>query len=78
MLTNYFLTQGIRGVFLDIVRAFDKVSHEGLFLEIKMVFLEIFLKLLRGLLPCRKQRVVLIGQPSSWDNVTAGVPKVLF
>ena len=31
------------------------------------------MKLLRDFLSCRKQGVVLNGQHSSWDNVTAGV-----
>ena len=31
------------------------------------------LKLLRHFLSCRKQRVVLNGQHSFWDNVNAGV-----
>ena len=33
------------------------------------------LKLLRGFLYCRKQRVVLNGQNSSWENFNAGVPQ---
>ena len=33
------------------------------------------MKLLRNFLSSRKQRVVLSGQHSSWDNVTAGVPQ---
>ena len=33
------------------------------------------MKLLRDFLSCRKQRVVLNGQHSSWDNVTAGIPQ---
>ena len=32
------------------------------------------LKLLRYFLSCRKQRVVLNGQHSPWDNVTEAVP----
>ena len=32
-------------------------------------------KLLRNFLSCRKQRVVLNRQHSSWDNVTAGLPQ---
>ena len=31
------------------------------------------LKILRDFLSCRKQQLVLNGQHSSWDNVTAGV-----
>ena len=33
------------------------------------------MKLLRDFLSSRKQQVVLNGQHSSWDNVTAGVPQ---
>ena len=33
------------------------------------------MNLLRDFLSCRKQQVVLNGQHSSWDNVTAGVPQ---
>ena len=33
------------------------------------------MNLLRDFLSCRKQRVVLNGQHSSWDNVTVGVPQ---
>ena len=33
------------------------------------------LNLLRDFVSCPKQRVVLNGQHSSWDNVTAGVPQ---
>ena len=33
------------------------------------------LKRLRDFLYCRKQRVVLNGQNSSWENVNAGVPQ---
>ena len=33
------------------------------------------MKLLHDFLSCLKQRVVLNGQHSSWDNVTAGVPQ---
>ena len=33
------------------------------------------MKLLRNFLPWRKQRVVLNGKHSPWDNVTTGVPQ---
>ena len=33
------------------------------------------MNLLRDFVSCRKQRVVLNGQHSSWDNVTVGVPQ---
>ena len=66
----------VRGVFLDISKAFDKVWHEGLLLKLSLNGISgNLLKLLRDFLYCRKQRVVLNGQNSSWENVNAGVPQ---
>ena len=66
----------VRGVFLDISKAFDKVWHEGLLLKLNQNGISgNLLKLLRDFLSYRKQRVVLNGQHSSWDNVNAGVPQ---
>ena len=66
----------VRGVSLDISKAFDKVWHEALLLKLNQngISGNLF-KLLRDFLSCRKQRVVLNGEHSSWDNVTAGVPQ---
>ena len=67
----------VRGVFLHISKAFDKVWHEGLLLRLNQNGISgNLLKLLSDFLSSRKQRVVLNGQHSSWDNVTAGVPQV--
>ena len=66
----------MRGVFLNISKAFDKVWHEGLLLKLSLNGISgNLLKLLRDFLYCRKQRVVLNGQNSSWENVNAGVPQ---
>ena len=66
----------VRGVFLDISKAFDKVWHEGLLLKLSLNGISgNLLKLLRDFLYCCKQRVVLNGQNSSWENVNAGVPQ---
>jgi len=72
------LDQGyeVRGVFLDISKAFDKVWHKGLLYKleqngIKGPLLKILTDFLRG----RKQRVVLNGQYSSWSDILAGVPQ---
>ena len=64
------------GVFFDISKAFDKVWHEGLLpkLSLNGIFGNLS-ELLRDFLYCRKQRVVLNGQNSSWENVNAGVPQ---
>ena len=66
----------IRGVFLDISKAFDKVWHEGLVFKLKQNgisgnLLNIFEDFLRN----RKQKVVLNGQTSNWENIHAGVPQ---
>ena len=66
----------VRGVFLDKSKAFDKVWHEGLLLNLSLNTISgNILKLLGDLLYCCKQRVVLNGQYSSWKNVNAGVPQ---
>ena len=66
----------VRGVFLDISKAFDKVWHGGLLLKLNQNGISgNLLKPLRDFLCCRKQRVVVNGQHSSWTNVTAGVPQ---
>ena len=66
----------IRGVFLDISKAFDKVWHEGLLLKLNQNAISgNLLKLLCDFFSYRKQRIVLNGQHSSWDNVTARVPQ---
>ena len=61
----------IRGVFLDISKAFDKVWHEGLAFKLKQNgisgnLLNIFEDFLRN----GKQKVVY-----DWKNVHAGVPR---
>ena len=64
----------MRGVFLDISKAFDKVRHKGLPLKLSSNGISgNLLKLLRDFLCCRKQRVVLNGQNLSWENANAGV-----
>ena len=55
----------IRGVFLDISKAFDKVWHEGLLLKLKLNGISgILLKILQDLLENRYQRDVLNGKVS--------------
>ena len=66
----------IRGVFLDISKAFDEVWREGLVFKLKQNeisgnLLIIFEHFLRN----RKQRVVLNGRTSNWENIYAGVPQ---
>ena len=70
------LDQGyeVRGVFLDISKAFDKVWRKGLIHKLKQNGIGgPLLKILTDFLKCRKQRIVLNGQHSSWSDVLAGV-----
>ena len=66
----------MRGVFLDISKAFDKVWHKGLLFKLKQNGISgKLLNLISDFLSNRKQRVVLNGQYSSWANIEAGVPQ---
>ena len=59
-----------RGVFLEISKAFDKVWHEGLLLELNQYRILENLCLTKCFLKYCKQRVVLNGQTSSWASST--------
>ena len=66
----------VRSVFLDISKAFDKVWHKGLIFKPSQNGISgNLLDLLSDFLSDRKQRVVLNGQKSTWENVNAGVPQ---
>ena len=66
----------VRGAFLDISKAFDKVWHDGIIVKLEQNGISGKLhKLLHDILVNRKQRVVLNGQVSSWANVKVGVPQ---
>ena len=66
----------VRGVFLDISKAFDRVWHKGLLFNLKRIGIDgpLYL-LLENYLKNRKQRVVLNGQTSEWKDIFAGVPQ---
>ena len=69
-------TLDTRATFLDISKVFDKVWHEGLIFKLQSYGIEgNLLLLLKNYLKDRKQRVVLNGQSSSWENILAGVPQ---
>ena len=66
----------VRGIFLDLSKAFDRVWHDGLIYKIKRTDITgNSLKLIESFLSNRFQRVVLNGQSSSWAPVCAGVPQ---
>ena len=66
----------VRGVFLDISKAFDKVWHDGLLYKLKTYGIDgQLLSLLENYLENREQRVVLNGQTSEWRKIRSGVPQ---
>ena len=66
----------MRGEFLDISKAFDKVWHKGLLYKLRSYGVEgELLSLLECYLRDRKQRVVLNGQNSDWRKINSGVPQ---
>ena len=66
----------MRGVFLDISKAFDNVWHKGLIYKLQENGISgELLNIIVDFLNNRKQRVVLNGQSSNWVDVKAGVPQ---
>ena len=66
----------MRGVFLDISKAFDKVWHIGLLFKLKAYSVDgELLLLLKNYLENRKQRVALNCQTSEWREINSGVPQ---
>ena len=66
----------ICAVFLDISKAFDKIWLLGLIFKIKSFGISgDFLELIKNFLSNRFQRIVLNGQTSEWEKITAGVPQ---
>ena len=66
----------VRGNFLDISKAFDKVWHDCLLYKLECFGIPgNLLKLFHSYLNNRHQRVVLNGQYSKWAPILAGVPQ---
>ena len=66
----------VRGVFLDLSKAFDKVWHEGLLYKIKSNGINgNALQLIESFLHNRRQRIVLNGQSSSWLSIRLAYPQ---
>ena len=66
----------VKGVFLDISKAFHKVWHEGLIYKLKLKQNGISRKLLniiKYFLDSRNYKVVLNGQYSTWASISARV-----
>ena len=66
----------IRGVFLDLMKGFDKVWREGLVFKLKQNGMSgNLVNILKDFIKNRKQRVVFNGQASNRENIYAGVPQ---
>ena len=66
----------VRGVFLYISKAFDKVWHNGLIYKLNRNGVNgNLLNLIIDFLDATKQRIILNGHYSSWPSVKAGVPQ---
>ena len=66
----------VRGVFLDILKAFDKVWHNGIIFKLKQNGISgKLLSVSSDFLKDKKQRVTLNGKSFSWTGVNAGVPQ---
>ena len=66
----------VRGVFLDISKAFDKLCHEGLIYKLQQNGISgELLNILIDFQNNRKQRVVFNDQTSNWVDVKVGVPQ---
>ena len=67
---------GVRSLFRDMSKAFDKVWHEGLLFILKQNGINgELLNLLKSYLANRNQRVLLDVSESGWGIVKSGVPQ---
>ena len=66
----------VRGVFVDISKAFDKLCHEGLIYKLQQNGISgELLNIVIDFRNNRKQRVVFNDQTSNWVDVKVGVPQ---
>ena len=66
----------VRGVFLDLSKAFDKTWHKGLLFKLRQYGISNpLLSWIESYLSDRKQRVVIKGQASDYAKIDCGVPQ---
>ena len=66
----------VRGIFLDMSKAFERIWHEGLLFKLKRLGLSgKYYGLINSFHRNRHQKVVLNGQSSKWSSINAGVPQ---
>ena len=69
----------VRGIFCDISNAFDRIWHDGLIFKLHQNGISGgIINILRELLHKMKQRVILSGQCSSWDDIRIILGPLLF
>ena len=66
----------VRGIFLDISKAFDRVWHDCLIMKLLSYGVKgKLIELIKKFLSNRYQRVLLNGKCSKWERIKAGVPQ---
>ena len=68
-------TVDVRGVFLDLSKAFEKFWHDGIIFKLKAYDVEGELLLVKNYLENREQRVALNGQTSECRKIMSGIPQ---
>ena len=70
VLSAFDMELEVRGIFLDISKAFDKVLHDGLILKLcQNGICDEMINILEDFLSDREQKVVINGQCLSWANI---------
>ena len=68
--------EGVEAIFLDLSKAYDRVSIPGLIYKLSRVgFSQAALKWFSSFLTDRQQRVRVHGSESSWETVKSGIPQ---
>ena len=68
--------KGIDVIYFDFQKAFDTVPHQRLLAKLHSYGIRgNILKWIKDFLGNRKQRVLLNGQSSNWEDVTSGIPQ---
>ena len=76
ILSAFYIGLEVRGLFLDLSKAFDKVWHAGLIYKLRQNGMcRDLINILNDFLTNRKQRMVLNGQCLIWVDIRARVPQ---